>query len=282
MYNTYFNLLTETFATADIHLDLHFTYCLKAKKLTRGRPTGGILIGITKRINEKDQLLRETSIVLAIELSVCVLVTVYFKPDTDVTEIFAELLPVITACTNRKINLGGDFICRLDNNSQRGQDFVDNLSHLGLRVLISHYAPTYKCHNGQNTIDLIFVNFNFNQSTLEIMKNLPSKHSVVRPETRLDDIKFLDQKLDRIYKTDTALLTTNMQDNIYSKVPEDFSIDDPTTAFISVCKYSAIKQREKISNLGLNKMHGSYHVKRTERRLKNPLSISIVRENLRK
>ena len=142
MYDTDFILLTETIATADIHLDSHFTSCLKAKKFTGGRPTGGPLIGINKNVNKKHRLLRETSNVQAIELSVCVLVVVYFEPDSDVTEIFAELLPVITACTNRKIVLDDDFNCRLDNNSQKGQDLVDSLSHLGLRVLNFHYAPT--------------------------------------------------------------------------------------------------------------------------------------------
>ena len=165
-----------------------------------------------------------------------------------------ELLPVITACTNRKIILSGDFNCRLDNNSQRGQDLVDNLAHLGSRVLNSYYAPTYKCHNGQSTIDLIFVNFNFNQITLEINHNLPSKLSVVQLETSLDDVKFLDKKSGRICKTDLALLTTFLQDNIYSKKPDDFSIDDLSTAFISVCKYSAFKQRKEYQNIGPTKI----------------------------
>ena len=145
---------------------------------------------------------------IAIELSVCVLVAVYFKPESDVTENFAELLPVTTACTNCKIFLGGDFNCRLDNNSQRGQDLVDNLSHLGLRVLNSHNAPNYKCHNDQSIIDLVFINFNFIQNILKIIKNLPSKHSVVQLETRFDVVKFLDKKSERFCKTDPALLTT--------------------------------------------------------------------------
>ena len=124
---------------------------------------------------------------------------------------------------------------------------------MGLRVLNSHYAPICKCHNGQSTIDFIFVNFNYNQNTLEIIKNLPSKPSVVRIETRLDDVKFLDKKLDRICKTDPALLTNYLQDNIYSKEPDHFSIDDISKAFISVCKFSAIKQRKRISKTWFDK-----------------------------
>ena len=63
-----------------------------------------MLIRINKKVNEKHRLLRKTANVLAIELSVCVLVTVYFKADTDVTEKFAEMLPIITAGKNRLIS----------------------------------------------------------------------------------------------------------------------------------------------------------------------------------
>ena len=61
---------------------------------------------------------------------------------------------------------------------------------------------------------------------------------------RLNLLKFLDKKSDRICKTDPVLLTTYLQDNIFSKETDNFFIDDLSTALISVWKYSANKQRK--------------------------------------
>ena len=52
----------------------------------------------------------------------------------------------------------GDFNCRIDGQYDRGETLTDLLLAYNLRLINDPQVPTYYCHNGRSTIDLVYAN----------------------------------------------------------------------------------------------------------------------------
>lgn len=108
----------------------------------------------------------------------------YLPPSLDVTDVIETVSAGIAGLDlNAPTIIGGDFNCQIDggSDSSEGDALLDVMTERGLRCANSPDEPTYVCHNGQSTIDLLFHNLeDANFSGLEVMDSPARKHFPVR------------------------------------------------------------------------------------------------------
>ena len=73
----------------------------------------------------------------------------------------------------------GDFNCRMDSgNDNREQELIEFLLEFSLICLNEKDTYTYTVHNGQSTIDLVFLN-NFSKTTISVETASLTKHHTI-------------------------------------------------------------------------------------------------------
>ncbi|CAG0893137.1 unnamed protein product [Darwinula stevensoni] len=151
-------LLTETFAEEPVELNGFYTFNSPAmKRARRGRPSGGITIAV-KPFMEPSLLLKSESYVV-VQTKVCNLVCCYVQPQCEVEEMLEVVLRALENINQELPTiLTGDFNARSDILSDKGEALQNLLFASGYTMVNDPITPTYLCHNGKSTIDLIFTN----------------------------------------------------------------------------------------------------------------------------
>lgn len=150
-------MLTETFvcSQAAITLREHKVFHGLAKAQSRGRPQGGVAIAV--RTSTWAELLHSSPTTVAVEIPEYYLIVSYYPPHMEVEEIVEELAESIGKCTNdsKHVICAGDYNCDISKDSNRTNAFRAGIEDLGLRIENDAGTPTYYCHNGSSTIDLV-------------------------------------------------------------------------------------------------------------------------------
>lgn len=96
----------------------------------------------------------------------------------DISEIIDNALNK----TNKNGNtyLLGDFNCRTDNNSEKGEDLIEHLSNEQFKLLNNKKRATYVSPNGNSTIDLIFTNAPRFTTGVQVLPTVIRKHQKVQ------------------------------------------------------------------------------------------------------
>ena len=118
-------------------------------------------------------------------------IVAYFSPKTPVAEIITDIHQAIKIATNSVVNYG-DFNCRIDSQEPSAWDLVEALRLFNLHLVNDPQNKTYIAHNGQSTIDLIFVTEDLTNCTdLQILPTVDRKHQrlsisvqLAEPETK--------------------------------------------------------------------------------------------------
>lgn len=151
-------VLTETFITSDIpSIPNFYTFMSYAKKPERGRPMGGLLIGIKPHMNGK--LIQSTYDYIIVSTTAGYIVGLYLKPQTPIDEICAitaDILNMIPEDVN--VIFCGDYNVRIDIESDRKDHLIEFYHALGFEILNDRDIPTYTTPNGKSCIDLVFSN----------------------------------------------------------------------------------------------------------------------------
>lgn len=147
-------MLCETFNTAPTPILNFKTHEHLATKHARGRPSGGLLAGF--RGSSSMDLKSTTDHHIHCRVRGITIIGFYFPPDCPIDDVIDESSTAIGGADTGSIIVLGDFNCRIDNGSERGQLLVSAMEGLGLTLHTCPDSPTYVCHNGSSTIDLGF------------------------------------------------------------------------------------------------------------------------------
>ena len=156
-------IFVETMCLQELNVDQFKCINQKAIRPVRGRPMGGITIGVNKKYQVKISNVKKTDRTVTVKLqfprNALYVIAGYFPPQTEVDEIVSDLSESLPLQYGEQILLCGDFNCRLDIYDGRGSQLVEMLYNLGLVCLSDPKTHTYYAPNGKSTIDLAFATF---------------------------------------------------------------------------------------------------------------------------
>ncbi|KAJ4446439.1 hypothetical protein ANN_13135 [Periplaneta americana] len=94
----------------------------------------------------------------------------YYQPECTAQEIIEDLTEVFNKIKNQQPVIGaGDFNCRIDKGNQKARMLINCIVEEGFTLLNNPNEPTYICHNGRSTIDLIFWNSWLETESIKIL-----------------------------------------------------------------------------------------------------------------
>ena len=168
-------LLVETLDTGKAKLPTeYYSFVQEASKCNRGRPSGGITVFIKPNHNPRLVEMNMNYVKIKIENpSELEIITMYYKPETSINEITSEISNLVDESTRV---IAGDFNCRTD--KSKGKILIEFMNIMGFNLLNDLEIPTYYCHNGVSTIDLIFVR-NIEIKQFEISECSLKKHKPI-------------------------------------------------------------------------------------------------------
>ena len=159
-------MMTETFSEDPVNIDGYYGYCAPATRAQRrGRPSGGVQVCVKPHL--QPNLVTTGDNYIVVETTSATLICGYFNQDHTAADIITELSQAIQQINyvNKPLIIGGDFNARIDILDKKAEDLIDFLQSEDLWLQNDPATPTYLCHNGQSTIDLMF-------------SSLPSTHCV--------------------------------------------------------------------------------------------------------
>ena len=210
---------------------------------------GGLTIAIKKSVKSKLKLIYNSEHIMALRLiSIHITVLVaYFPPGTAIEDIFFNISDALHYSETRdRVIIAGDFNARLDQGT-RGEELLELLYHSGYTSLNCPNTPTYICHNGSSTIDLVFVNDpKLVPSKLLVSDNHATKHSVI------------SLKLNASYETNANKSTAIRECNVEMlKGHIDLSLQNGIDVFynnfVSAIRDSSITKKKRTSKLWFDK-----------------------------
>ena len=117
-------------------------------------------------------------------------IVAYFNPKTPVADIIFEMHKVMTQVITESVILYGDLNCRIDQLDSRATNLIEALQLFNLHLVNNAQEMTYIAHNGQSSIDLIFVSEDLiRHIEMRIQPTVERKHqrievSVSNPEAQ--------------------------------------------------------------------------------------------------
>ena len=188
----------------DALLPQFFCYFSNAEKPTRGRPIGCLSIAIHRRINCSHHQVEKKRNILIMKGEYFAAAVAYFPPNTPTDQISLEICKALDTVKHSKLLiLGGDFNCRLDDNSRRGSTLCRNLDKYNLSCTNDQSLRTHTCHNGSSVIDLLFISnlHNTEDTVARVSQCAVSKHQMVSCEIN-GEVEVCLQRKKRIKKLD--------------------------------------------------------------------------------
>lgn len=151
-------ILTETFLRTEASIQGYYSHHSLAKQGPAGRPSGGISCFFKPALTPARKT-QETPNLLVSQLKGLTVISGYYQPECSAQHIISELDQALSCLEkNQLVIVAGDFNCRTDIDNQKAKHLTDYLTEEGFTLLNNRREPTYICHNGKSTIDLIFTN----------------------------------------------------------------------------------------------------------------------------
>ena len=136
-------MLTETFHTSSLEVSGFYTYESFALKPQRGRPIGGIVIGVKPAL--KGKLISASDNHVVVETADVNLVCCYYNPKCDIIDIVDDLVTLMLKLDlNKRTIIGGDFNARIDRRYvDKTDDLIDCMADFGLLLRNDRDELTY-------------------------------------------------------------------------------------------------------------------------------------------
>ena len=207
---TYIVVYTETMATCEYCATGRLWVNSLATQGERGRPSGGISIGLNVNRNWLADKVFQSKHMVCVRTRVLAIVACYYPPNRDVSDILDDLADGIAKLSNcgTPILIAGDFNCRIDSGT-RGHELSSALNDIGFTCHNDPAHHTYISKQGVSTIDLIFTDSVFDHKfRVDIRPALETKHQHVCVvfDDQLD--KYVS-RCDTIRRVDYATLERN-------------------------------------------------------------------------
>ena len=126
----------------------------------KGRPSGGITLAVSQCIRENFTVIDKCDQVNAIVLGrpkIAILVS-YFQPIFEIEELVQEVANALSdANPDYHIVLFGEFNCRKDKPNEKQEILFDFLQDNSFICWNTPEVPKYVSHNGESTIDFLFM-----------------------------------------------------------------------------------------------------------------------------
>ena len=224
------------------------------------RPSGGIVIAISKNIQSSSCIIFRSQHVLIVKVKNCKMnfLVSYFQPCTKLYHVIFDISERLSRINKEEFTIiAGDFNCRLDR-GERGTDLLDILWELGFACLNSSQAPTYYCHKGRSAIDLVFTNnLKHTSDNVTITENSATKHCTVGFKVHTD-VERADSKTAHIRKTDLEKLEYKLK---ILSTPCVESLNRWYRNFISAFRESVPAAKKRISKIWFDRSCNLLHAK---------------------
>lgn len=164
-------ILTETFLTKESSIQGYHSHHSLARQGPAGRPSGGISC-FYKPWLAPTQEFRISPNLLLVQLRALTVACAYYQPDHSIQYIIDDLGQAFKIIGKQhSIIVAGDFNCRMDKPTIKSNMLIDFMKEEGLTLMNNYEEPTYICHNGRSTIDLIFSSANVGKKDIKILTN---------------------------------------------------------------------------------------------------------------
>lgn len=150
-------ILTETFATKEIDLQGYYGTHSLATQGEAGRPSGGVSCYFKPTL-APIRILQKTTNTITVQTKLFTVIASYYQPGFQIENIIEELNEALAKAEDNPILLAGDYNCRTDKRSHKTELLLEYLQEEGFELINNPKHPTYICHNGSSTIDLVFLN----------------------------------------------------------------------------------------------------------------------------
>jgi hypothetical protein len=199
-------MFVETMLVTDMVSNDRLWFNRTANQGVRGRPYGGISIGLNSDKNWKANIIKANDNLVFVKSSSICLMSCYFSPGTPVDTILAEIVDaMLLRPSDIPTLIGGDFNCRLDKGN-RGQELQRSLSDIGFVCISDPCVSTYISHQGTSVIDLVFVESLFESDfKVSVKPSLEAKHQHVEVHF-VNSIGHFNKRVKAIRKVDRSIL----------------------------------------------------------------------------
>ena len=152
-------LFAETFQLSDWTISTHKCFHSFARKNEKGRPVGGLCVGMKPDFLPVE--LFQSPTCLVVSASSLNVISCYFQNYWKIEELIDSLLEALMKCDlSKNTVIYGDFNCRVDRKNEKSDDLINVMSDFGFKLTNDSALLTYEDPNGNgSTIDLIFTNF---------------------------------------------------------------------------------------------------------------------------
>ena len=248
-------MLAETNHLKQFELQGFYGFYSQATRLSEyGTPSGGIAIVVNSRLRCHTRLHYLSPEILVIQLTQLQLfiITAYFRPHTDIEVINDKIGRCVDNLpTNSCYMLFGDFNCRIDGQYDRGEILTDLPLAYNLCLINNPQVPTYYCHNGRSTIDLVYANeFIPRISHFEIKEHPMTKHCQVYTTVPIEATKN-SQRHQRIKKCDPIILEAQLQ-NLINYQADENDVSNTSAVVTTALQNSAIQPKKRKSKPWFN------------------------------
>ena len=152
-------MLVKTLSAEQIEQSKFLTVIVPARKLMKGRPSGGITLALSQSIRENYTVIHKTDQVFAIvyKRPKNAIIVSYFQPKFEIEVLFQEVADALSkADLDYHIVSLGDFNCSFDIPIEKQGTLCDILQDNSLICWNTPEVPTDISHNGISTKDLLF------------------------------------------------------------------------------------------------------------------------------
>ena len=239
--------LTETFVTEATQLQIQDFYCIQAfaRKEERGRPKGGLACLLKPHMTPYEVKAQDDN-KLIVQTRECLIIVVYYQPEFTAKEIIDNLSQALEmAAEGERIILCGDLNCPIDKRTEKAMQVVAYLQEEGLKLINDEKDPTYICHNGKSTIDLVFTRgfaiVDQRQGEEPIRKHLPVMVTL-KGETILKRASPspIGRRIDAAILEEAAKETASI-----NKLIEEGKIDEAAECINSMVKKATIQPKKR-------------------------------------
>ena len=240
-------VLTETFLTEEKPMRGYYSYHTLAIQGEAGRPSGGITC-LLKSWLSPCSIVHRTYNTVVIKTKIFYIIGTYFQPECTEQFIIEEISEVLNKLeTDKPLILAGDLNCRTDKRTQKATSVLEYLTEEGLKLINDPDEPTYICHNGTSTIDLILTSTTIKEISKQIVSKSNTsplrKHLAVKATLSVSGLeRKKDKSLVKIHRNlckmtlqQSVLELRNMEDLI-----KDDEIDEAAKKMETIIKNAQI------------------------------------------
>jgi hypothetical protein len=175
----------------------------------------------------------------------------YFQPGLQIECIVEQINDTLAKTEDEPVLLAGDFNCNTDITCHKTQLLLEFLQTEGFELTNNPIHPTFICHNGKSTIDLIFLNPRAKALTTIIQsRTIPSPYRKNLPVLTIETKTNTNTNLQKPRKKtgrhlSMTISSVTMEINKIKEVISEGMIEEATARLEKIMKAAHIQNIQK-------------------------------------